>query len=103
MTANEEDLPRDAHRVISPYRATYLSHLQTIGYTLSDVEQRILTNVADGTPDQAVPAPDPHGIPGVTAADADELLAAIRSTPTDDDGLPADESAGIEDQGVSAG
>ena len=50
-----------------------------------------------------MPAPDPLVIPGVTAADADELLAAIRSTPTDDDGSPADESAGIEDQGVSAG
>jgi ParB family chromosome partitioning protein len=56
VCANEEDLPRDAHRITAPSRAAYLSHLQTIGYTLSDVEQRILTN---GTEQQPTAAEQP--------------------------------------------
>jgi len=49
-TANEEDLPRDAHRDRSPPRARYLRHLQSLGYVLSDVEQMILDNAADERP-----------------------------------------------------
>jgi len=49
-TANEEDLPRDAHRQRSPSRAQYLRHLQSLGYVLSDVEQMILDNAADERP-----------------------------------------------------
>ena len=49
-TANEEDLPRDAHRERSPSRARYLQHLQSLGYVLSDVEQMILDNAADERP-----------------------------------------------------
>ncbi len=49
-TANEEDLPRDAHRQRSPSRARYLQHLQSLGYVLSDVEQLILDNAADERP-----------------------------------------------------
>ncbi len=49
-TANEEDLPRDAHRDRSPSRARYLQHLQSLGYVLSDVEQMILDNAADERP-----------------------------------------------------
>ncbi len=49
-TANEEDLPRDAHRDRSPCRAQYLQHLQSLGYVLSDVEQMILDNAADERP-----------------------------------------------------
>jgi len=49
-TANEEDLPRDAHRQRAPSRARYLRHLQTLGYVLSDVEQMILDNAADEQP-----------------------------------------------------
>ena len=49
-TANEEDLPRDAHRDRSPSRARYLQHLQSLGYVLSDVEQMILDNAADEQP-----------------------------------------------------
>ena len=49
-TANEEDLPRDAHRQRSPCRARYLRHLQSLGYVLSDVEQMILDNAADERP-----------------------------------------------------
>jgi len=48
--ANEEDLPRDAHRDRSPCRAQYLQHLQSLGYVLSDVEQMILDNAADEQP-----------------------------------------------------
>ncbi len=49
-TANEEDLPRDAHRERSPSRARYLQHLQSLGYVLSHVEQMILDNAADERP-----------------------------------------------------
>jgi len=49
-TANEEDLPRDAHRERSPSRARYLRHLQTLGYVLAEVEQMILDNAADERP-----------------------------------------------------
>ncbi len=49
-TANEEDLPRDAHRDRSPSRARYLQHLQSLGYVLSEVEQMILDNAADERP-----------------------------------------------------
>ena len=49
-TANEEDLPRDAHRERSPSRARYLQHLQTLGYVLAEVEQMILDNAADEQP-----------------------------------------------------
>jgi len=49
-TANEEDLPRDAHRDRSPSRTRYLQHLQSLGYVLSDVEQMILDNAADERP-----------------------------------------------------
>jgi len=55
-TANEEDLPRDAHRERSPSRARYLQHLQSLGYVLSDVEQMILDNAADERPTE--PAAD---------------------------------------------
>jgi len=73
-TANEEDLPRDAHRNRSPYRAQYLQHLQSLGYVLSDVEQMILDNAAD-TSDRPAnasdeqPAETSHGdqAPEVTA------------------------------------
>ena len=46
-TANEEDLPRNAHRDRSPARARYLRHLQSLGYVLSDVEQMVIDNAAD--------------------------------------------------------
>ncbi len=49
-TANEEDLPRDAHRQRAPSRARYLRHLQTLGYVLAEVEQMILDNAADERP-----------------------------------------------------
>ncbi len=49
-TANEEDLPRDAHRQRAPSRARYLRHLQTLGYVLAEVEQMILDNAADEQP-----------------------------------------------------
>jgi len=69
-TANEEDLPRDAHRERSPSRARYLQHLQTLGYVLAEVEQMILDNAADERPggnssgDQTAAEQDPE----VTAA-----------------------------------
>jgi len=56
-TANEEDLPRDAHRNRSPHRAQYLQHLQSLGYVLSDVEQMITDNAAD-TSDRPANAAD---------------------------------------------
>jgi len=49
-TANEEDLPRDAHRQRAPSRARSLQHLQSLGYVLSEVEQMILDNAADERP-----------------------------------------------------
>ena len=66
-TANEEDLPRDAHRQRSPYRARYLRHLQTLGYVLSEVEQMIIDNAADdadqpaNAADEQTAADDAHG------------------------------------------
>jgi len=54
-TANEEDLPRDAHRQRAPSRARYLRHLQTLGYVLSEVEQMILDNAADERPTETSP------------------------------------------------
>ncbi len=44
VCAHEESLPRDAHRQCDRSRAAYLSHLQTLGYVLSAVEQQIIDN-----------------------------------------------------------
>ena len=54
--AHEESLPRDAHRQIDKGRAAYLSHLQTLGYVLSPVEQQIIDNNNPRTPDDVQPA-----------------------------------------------
>ncbi len=75
-TANEEDLPRDAHRERSPSRARYLRHLQTLGYVLSEVEQMIVDNAADDEPPAETASGDP--------ADADQ---------TDDAGHDAEGTA----------
>ncbi len=75
-TANEEDLPRDAHRERSPSRARYLRHLQTLGYVLAEVEQMILDNAADDEPPAETASGDP--------ADADQ---------TDDAGHDAEGTA----------
>jgi len=75
-TANEEDLPRDAHRQRAPSRARYLRHLQTLGYVLAEVEQMILDNAADDEPPAATASGDP--------ADADQ---------TDDAGHDAEGTA----------
>jgi len=75
-TANEEDLPRDAHRQRAPSRARYLRHLQTLGYVLSEVEQMILDNAADDEPPAETASGDP--------ADADQ---------TDDAGHDAEGTA----------
>jgi len=89
-TANEEDLPRDAHRQRAPSRARYLRHLQTLGYVLAEVEQMILDNAADEQPtetsgdqtaaDDEPPAETASGDP----ADADQ---------TDDAGHDAEGTA----------
>ena len=75
-TANEEDLPRDAHRQRAPSRARYLRHLQTLGYVLAEVEQMILDNAADDEPPAETASGDP--------ADADQ---------TDDAGHDAEGTA----------
>ncbi len=75
-TANEEDLPRDAHRERAPSRARYLRHLQTLGYVLAEVEQMILDNAADDEPPAETASGDP--------ADADQ---------TDDAGHDAEGTA----------
>ena len=79
-TANEEDLPRDAHRERSASRARYLRHLQTLGYVAAEVEQMIIDNAADEQP----------------AAAADESPAQ----PASDDPADADQTA--DDAGQDA-
>lgn len=49
--AYEAVFNRDSHRDKSPSRAAYLTHLQTLGYTLSDVEQVIIDNATPHLPD----------------------------------------------------
>jgi len=79
-TANEEDLPRDAHRDRSPYRARYLQHLQSLGYLLADVEQMIIDNATTG--DQPAkagdeqPAETSHGDQAPADAEQDPEVTA---------------------------
>ena len=42
VIANEEALPRDAHRGSNRGQADYLRHLAALGYVLADVEQLIV-------------------------------------------------------------
>jgi len=59
VCAHEEELPRDSHRQVNKSRAAYLSHLQTLGYVLSAVEQQIIDNTqppADQEPANDEPA-----------------------------------------------
>lgn len=61
VCAHEEELPRDSHRQVNHSRAAYLSHLQTLGYVLSAVEQQIIDNTqppADQEPADQPPAND---------------------------------------------
>lgn len=44
VCAHEEALPRDSHRQVNHSRAAYLSHLHTLSYVLSAVEQQIIDN-----------------------------------------------------------
>ena len=57
VCAHEEELPRDSHRQVNKSRAAYLSHLQTLGYVLSAVEQQIIDNTQ--LPANQLPADQP--------------------------------------------
>lgn len=62
VCAHEEELPRDSHRQVNKSRAAYLSHLQTLGYVLSAVEQQIIDNTqlpANQPPATQLPATQP--------------------------------------------
>lgn len=54
VAAHEHAMPRDAHRDTNRHRADYLRHLEQIGYTLSDVEELVIT--------RAYPDDNPTGI-----------------------------------------
>jgi len=57
VCAHEEELPRDSHRQVNKSRAAYLSHLQTLGYVLSAVEQQIIDNTAPTATDDTEQQP----------------------------------------------
>ena len=87
-TAYEDEFPKDAHRCNSAERADYLRHLADLGYTLAEVDQKVIDTAT------------PRWTPTLTAAD---LLAGDTDQPPADQppADTADDSADKQDQEVS--